>query len=63
MHVKIFNTNENGKIEFTKKELEYLLNEIYDSAYANAKKEYPFWNTPINTGIKTNRDNDFITYL
>ena len=34
MMVKVFKTNNNGRIEFTQTELENLLNEIYKSAYA-----------------------------
>lgn len=29
MKVRVFTTNENGKVEFTKDELEKLLNEVY----------------------------------
>lgn len=31
--VKVFTTNENGKIEFTKEELEALLNEVWNDGY------------------------------
>lgn len=33
MMVKVFQTNKNGKIEFTKEELETLLNEVYWDGY------------------------------
>lgn len=31
--VKVFTTNANGKIEFTKEELEILLNEVWNDCY------------------------------
>ena len=31
--VKVFTPNKNGKIEFTKQELETLLNEVWDDGY------------------------------
>lgn len=34
MEIKVFKTNNNGRIEFTQTELENLLNEIYKSGYA-----------------------------
>ena len=34
MEIKVFKTNNNGRIEFTQTELENLLNEIYKSSYA-----------------------------
>lgn len=36
MNIKVFQTNERGKVEFTINELERLLNEIYDKGYADA---------------------------
>ena len=35
--VKVFTTNSNGKIEFTKDELEILLNEVWRDGYGSNK--------------------------
>ena len=35
--VKVFTTNSNGKIEFTKEELEKLLNEVWQNGYDSNK--------------------------
>ena len=35
MMVKVFQSNANGKIEFTRAELEKLLNEVYKKGYDN----------------------------
>ena len=57
MIVKIFQKNKNGKIEFTKEELETLLNEVYWDGYrANSTwtwttPSYPIYAT---TNSKTN---------
>ena len=51
MMVKVFETNYNGKIEFTHKDLEKLLNEVYDAGYksgafdAEEKKKFT-WTSP-----------------
>lgn len=53
MSIKVFQTNANGRIEFTRCELEKLLNETYDEGYRagenHAKGQYwtwaPNWNT------------------
>lgn len=51
MSIKVFQTNANGKIEFTRCELEKLLNETYDEGYRagenHAKGQYwtPNWRT------------------
>ena len=54
MSVKVFQTNRAGKIEFTRCELEKLLNETYKEGYADgeahAKKDYWTWTSPILTG-------------
>lgn len=39
MMVKVFQTNEKGKIEFTRCELEKLLNEVYRNGYACGENE------------------------
>lgn len=38
--IRIITVKENGKIEFTKDELEKLLNEAYQDGYDDAKKEF-----------------------
>ena len=38
MKVKIFTPNKDGKIEFNQKDLESLLNEIYEEGYNDGKK-------------------------
>lgn len=38
MKVKIFTPNRDGKIEFNQKDLESLLNEIYEEGYNDGKK-------------------------
>lgn len=47
MKVKVFQTNHNGKIEFTHTELEKLLNEVYDGGFRDgvaAQREKSNWN-------------------
>ena len=50
MNIRVFEFNEKGKIEFTRCELEKLLNEIYKNGYKdgenNAKKDYWTWTSP-----------------
>lgn len=50
MSVKVFQTNKAGKIEFTRCELEKLLNETYKEGYADGeahiKKDYWTWTSP-----------------
>lgn len=59
MKTKVFIANENGKVEFTEKELRTLLDEIYDEGYFDGKKSRewwyttPFkWNTPTTTATE-----------
>ena len=63
MMVKVFQSNTNGKIEFTREELEKLLNEIYkaghDAGYSEGKSNQwtwtsPYLNTPTSTINSTN---------
>lgn len=42
--VKVFTTNKNGKIEFTKEELENILNEVWNDGY-NRHGTY-WWSSP-----------------
>lgn len=56
MSIKVFQTNKTGKIEFTRCELEKLLNETYKEGYSDGethiKKDYLTWTAPTipNTG-------------
>ena len=49
MKTKIFTKNEKGKIEFTEKELEALLDEIYNEGYNDGKSRSYIYTTPIRT--------------
>ena len=50
MKVKIFMTNKDGKIEFDYKDLESLLNEVYEEGYIDGKKNnFVPLNYPIDT--------------
>ena len=53
MSIKVFQTNKAGKIEFTRCELEKLLNETYKEGYADgevhARKDYWTWTSPTLT--------------
>ena len=51
MSVKVFQTNKAGKIEFTRCELEKLLNEIYNKGYRDGEDTRWTWTSPniINT--------------
>lgn len=57
MSVKVFQTNSNGKIEFTRAELEKLLNDIYKEGHrdgeAKANNSYWTWITPTLTGTNS----------
>lgn len=55
MIVKVFQKNKNGKIEFTKEELETLLNEIYWDGY-RANSTWT-WTTPLSYPTYTTADN------
>lgn len=50
MEVQIYTTNHNGKIEFTKSELEALLNKMYTKGYEAGKRDHAwipaYTNTP-----------------
>lgn len=69
MKVKVFQPNSHGKIEFTRTELEKLLNEIYDGGFRDgetAQREKSSWTwTPpyvysdsLTLTNKTNNTND-----
>lgn len=59
--VKVFTPNKNGKIEFTKEELEALLNEVWNDGY-NHHGSY-WWSSPTTPyyGTGTPLQNDGIT--
>lgn len=76
MSVKVFQTNSNGKIEFTRAELEKLLNDTYKEGHrdgeAKANNSYWTWTAPTltsapsityggNTAIRTTPDSATIT--
>lgn len=47
MMVKVFETNINGKIEFTRAELEKLLNEVYNTGYREGQGSHSLtWTSP-----------------
>ena len=67
MMVKVFQSNANGKIEFTRAELEKLLNEVYKKGYntgvSDTKQNYWTWTSPyVNTTATNNLRASEITY-
>ena len=63
--IKVFTVNGNGKIEFTKAELEKLLNEVYSDGYEKGKydgQQSWTWTSPYLNGISTTPYNGPITY-
>lgn len=70
MVVKVFEFNKNHKIEFTKEELETLLDEIYNNGYRDGSYRHWTWTSPTwpnwtysnsGTGKECHLD-DYITY-
>ena len=60
MKVKIFMPNKDGKIEFDQKDLESLLNEIYEEGYIDGKKNsFVPLKYPIDTGGEIEKNNPF----
>lgn len=57
MKVKVFETDKNGKIVFTKDELERLLNEVYDSGYLDGKNSTYVWSSPYKWTLSGNEVN------
>ena len=49
MMVKVFEYNKHHKIEFTKEELEELLNEVYQQGYSDSSRKYWYWTSPTIT--------------
>lgn len=65
MKVKVFQTNSHGKIEFTRAELEKLLNEVYSDGYKEGKYDSQqswTWTSPYLNGLSTTPYNGPITY-
>lgn len=68
MSIKVFTmpVNNSGKVEFTRQELEKLLNDVYNDGYrkgeSDAKSNYWTW-CPTITGSTTNATTPSITYL
>lgn len=66
--IKVFTKNENGKIEFTKEELEKLLNEVWYDGKNNGNYYWasPGWTSPTitynGTGV-SNKDEVTITTI
>ena len=56
MKVKVFETNHNGKIEFTRAELEKLLNEVYTEGYRDGESSGSWtWTKPyLNNALHSN---------
>lgn len=55
MKVKVFQSNHNGKIEFTRAELEKLLNEVYTDGYNEGKSSHWTWTSPyLNNALRSN---------
>lgn len=53
MKVKIFTPDSNGRISFTKKELQALLDEVYKEGYNDARPYYWSWTYPVYCGGNT----------
>jgi len=67
---KVFKLNENGNIEFSKKELDTLLDEVYKAGYKDGKDSHHTWTSPyndwwkysvINTATSTNAGDISVT--
>ena len=50
--VKVFTTNSDGKIEFTKDELEKLLNEVWEDGCNSCYR----WSSPTTTPLYTDKN-------
>lgn len=51
--IKVFSINKDGKIKFTKEQLEKLLNETYDEGYQEALGKQFTWSPPYYTDETT----------
>ena len=64
MMVKVFYPNKNGKIEFTKQEIEKLLDEVYNQGYRDGQNHPYWWTSPsITTTPYYNYNNDYPTTI
>lgn len=67
MKVKVFQTNANGKIEFSRNELEKLLNEVYNDGYSageqHMRETYWTWSPTLAGGTITASQTLPITYV
>ena len=61
MKVKIFTPDSNGRISFTKKELQALLDEVYKDGYEDARPYHWYW-YPSYLTTATNTTNPQITW-
>ena len=62
MIIKVFETNNNGKIEFTRKDLEKLLNEVYNDGYREGKDSHSWtWTSPYYASTRCPSDAATIT--
>ena len=58
MKIKVFQTNPNGKIEFTPAELEKLLNDTYEEGQRNCNcGSHITWTAPYTTPLAANDSN------
>lgn len=60
MKIKVFYPDRDGRISFTKKELEELLDEVYKEGYNDAKPYY--WQSPYWSNSGTITTTPYITY-
>ena len=61
MKVKVFQSNHDGKIEFTRAELEKLLNEVYTDGYNEGKSSHWTWTSPYLNNTPRYNDSATIT--
>lgn len=58
MKIKVFYPNQQGKLEFTKKELEELLNEAYHEGYQDGDRKhwysYPYYGSSVTASLNGN---------
>ena len=62
MKYKIFSLNENGRISFTKEELEKLLDEVYNDGYEQGSKKYIYCYPTTHTEPYNPLTQPYITY-
>lgn len=61
MKVKVFYPNKNDKIEFTRDELEKLLDEVYSEGFSDGKKSYWTYTTPNITWTNSSGNGNYNT--